>query len=372
MNSHLRAPVVLAAALAGLVPAFRMSQLDPVHGLKSAGPTASAGRADRRLLRGVAVLQTALTLALLVGAGLLIRTVNKLARVRLGYDTENILTMNVTDINGPNFFTFHDRTLARISALPGVKQVAFAWGVPLTGNKWMITVKIGGESDSGKFNDALWIPLRSVTPEYFELMGQHVLSGRNFPASHSTETNRAVMPSVAVVNEAMAKRYFPKVNPIGRMLRMPGREDKPIEIIGVVANARTEAVVREPEPEIYFCLWEAFPFTKHLLIRTASNPGPLFITVQRELRAIERHHAGVAVVLDVHRAVAVNIDGGWSFREIELPLGVEHFGMVEERGGALLRGRGHWQAWRRRAFRPGCYRSRISPPPGIPRGRESG
>ena len=70
----------------------------------------------------------------------------------------------------------------------------------------MTTVKIGGESDSGKFNDALWIPLRSVTPEYFELMGQHVLSGRNFPASHSTETNRAVMPSVAVVNEAMAKR----------------------------------------------------------------------------------------------------------------------------------------------------------------------
>jgi len=277
----------LAAALAGLVPAFRMSQLDPVHGLKSAGPSASAGRADRRLLRGVAVLQTALTLALLVGAGLLIRTVNKLARVRLGYDTENILTMNVTDINGPNFFTFHDRTLARISALPGVKQVAFAWGVPLTGNKWMTTVKIGGESDSGKFNDALWIPLRSVTPEYFELMGQHVLSGRNFPASHSTETNRAVMPSVAVVNEAMAKRYFPQVNPIGRMLRMPGREDKPIEIIGVVANARTEAVVREPEPEIYFCLWEAFPFTKHLLIRTASNPRPLFITVQRELRAIE-------------------------------------------------------------------------------------
>src|SRR5438552_9679178 len=95
------------------------------------------------------------------------------------------------------------------------------------------------------------------------------------------------MPSVAVVNDAMAKRYFPKVNPIGRMLRMPGREDKPIEIIGVVANAHTEAVVREPEPEIYFCLWEAFPFTKHLLIRTASNPRPLFITVQRELRAIE-------------------------------------------------------------------------------------
>src|SRR5439155_19999667 len=100
----------MEAALAGFVPAFSMSQFDPVHPLKSAGPTASAGRADRRLLRGVAVLQTALTLALLVGAGLLIRTVNKLARVRLGYDTENILTMNVTDMNGSNFFTFHDRT----------------------------------------------------------------------------------------------------------------------------------------------------------------------------------------------------------------------------------------------------------------------
>jgi putative ABC transport system permease protein len=195
--------------------------------------------------------------------------------------------MSVTDARLLKFFDFHDQALARISALPGVKHVAFAWGLPLTGNKWFTTAKVEGQPNTGKLNDKLTIPSRSVTPEYFDLLGQKILAGRNFPSTHSTETNRVVLPEIAIVNQEMAERYFPNASPVGMKLRIPGRENQPIEIIGVVANARTEALTRKAEPEIYFSLWEALAFTKSLVIRTASDPQPLIAVVQRELRAIE-------------------------------------------------------------------------------------
>lgn len=93
------------------------------------------GRTGRRLLDRIAAAQVALTLALLVGAGLLIRTVNSLAKVRPGYDTQNVLTMSVTTV-GTNYLSFHTAALDRVAQLPGVEAVAFGWGVPLTGNKW--------------------------------------------------------------------------------------------------------------------------------------------------------------------------------------------------------------------------------------------
>lgn len=135
---------VLAALLAGLFPAFRASRMDPMLALKSGGPNSSAGRGERRLLRGVTTVQTALTLALLVGAGLLIRTMHNLARVQSGYDTGHILTMSVTAVQG-DWFAFHSRALERVAALPGVQHAAFAWGVPLTGNNWPDTVEIEGQ-----------------------------------------------------------------------------------------------------------------------------------------------------------------------------------------------------------------------------------
>ena len=126
---------IVGALVAGFLPAFRASRLDPMQVLKSAGPKSSAGRGERRLLRAVTMVQTALTLALLVGAGLLIRTMSNLSSVQSGYDTDQILTMTVTAVQG-DWNNFHTRALERVSALPGVQHAAFAWGVPLTGNNW--------------------------------------------------------------------------------------------------------------------------------------------------------------------------------------------------------------------------------------------
>jgi putative ABC transport system permease protein len=272
---------ILAALLAGLIPALLASRLDPMHALKSAGPKSSAGRGERRTLRGVAMAQTALTLALLVGAGLLIRTMHNLANVQTGYDTGRILTMSVTAVQG-NWNDFHRRALERVSALPGVQHAAFAWGVPLTGNNWPGSVEIEGQPAPAKPSDRISIPLRSVTEDYFQLLGLAISAGRGF---RSTDANQA--PPVAMVNQSFAERYFPQANPIGKKLWLRGQQQPPAEIIGVVPDGRTDDLTQAAQPEIYVSFWQMGAFSKHLVVRAAADPRAVAASVQRELRAVD-------------------------------------------------------------------------------------
>src|SRR5262245_48436994 len=276
---------VIAALLAGFLPALRAARLDPMIALKDAGPKSSAGRGERRLLRGVTVIQTALTLALLVGAGLLIRTMNNLSKVQAGYDTGKILTMSVTAMQRENrerFDAFHQQALERVSRLPGVQNAAFGWGVPLTGNSSPRVVEIEGQPPVSKPSDMPVFPDRAVTEGYFKLLGQPFVAGRDF---RSTDNRDA--PNVAIINQAFASRYFPQADPIGKKLWSFGRRDQQIEIIGVVANGRTDDLTKAAEPELYTSQWQFPVFIKHLLVRTEADPRALMASVQRELRAID-------------------------------------------------------------------------------------
>jgi putative ABC transport system permease protein len=272
---------ILASLLAGIFPALRASRLDPISVLKNAGPKSSAGRGERRLLRGVTMVQTALTLALLVGAGLLIRTMLNLSKVESGYNTGHILTMSVTSVERGKWDDFHRRALERVATVPGVQDVAFAWGVPLTGNSWPATMEIEGQPAATKESDKIALPMRAATPGYFKLLGQSITDGRDF---RSTDSGKATM--VAIVNQALADRYFPKANPIGKKVWFD-RKQPPIEVIGVVTNGRTSDLTQAAEPEIYLSLWQATAFSKHLVVRTAADPRAVTAAVQRELRLID-------------------------------------------------------------------------------------
>ena len=272
---------LVAGLFAGLLPAWRSLGRDPANELKAGSRTASVGRAERRLLSGVAAAQVALTLALLVGAGLLIQTVRTLAKIRPGYDTQNILTMSVTAV-GTNWLDFHTRAIERVAGLPGVKAAAFGWGVPLTGNKWETTFEIDGQPGSGTPKDELHLPTRSVTPDYFAALGLKLVEGRAFRSSDNDSA-----PRVVIINQAAADRYFPGASPIGRKLRFQGNQTNLIEIIGVLANTRTDALTDTAEPELYFSLWQAGAFSKHLVLRTQADPRALATAVQKELRAID-------------------------------------------------------------------------------------
>jgi putative ABC transport system permease protein len=274
---------VLAAFFAGAIPALRAFRLNPMEVLKDAGPKGTAGIGERRLLRGVAMLQTALTLALLVGAGLLIRTMVKIAEVPSGYNTGRILTMSVTEVQSrSNWGPFHRQALERVAAIPGVEYAAFALGVPLTGNNWPATMEIEGQPPAAKESDKIALPLRAVTPDYFKLMGLALLDGRKF---RSSDDDKA--PNVAIVNQAFTHRYFPQSNAVGRKFWLNGRDKPGVEIVGEIANGRTDDLTQEPSPEIYLPLWQANAFSKHLVVRTMADPRTVVVAVQRELRSVD-------------------------------------------------------------------------------------
>ena len=274
---------VLAAFVAGVIPALRAFRLDPMEVLKDAGPKGTAGIGERRLLRGVAMLQTALTLALLVDAGLLIRTMVKIANVRSGFNTGQILTMSVTDVQSwSTWGSFHRQALERVAAIPGVQYAAFAWGVPLTGNNWPATLEIEGQPPAVKESDKTALPLRAVTPDYFKLMGMALMEGREF---RSTDDNKA--PNVAIVNQAFARHYFPPGNAIGKKFWLNGRDKPGTEIVGEIANGRTDDLTQEASPEIYLSLWQASAFSKHLVVRTTADPRAAVLAVEHELRSVD-------------------------------------------------------------------------------------
>jgi putative ABC transport system permease protein len=274
---------VLAAFFAGAIPALRAFRLNPMEVLKDAGPKGTAGIGERRLLRGVAMLQTALTLALLVGAGLLVRTMVKIAEVPSGYNTGQILTMSVTEVQSrSNWGPFHRQALERVAALPGVEYAAFAWGVPLTGNNWPATMDIEGQPPAAKESDKIALPLRAVTPDYFKLMRLALIDGREF---RSTDDDKA--PNVAIVNQAFTHRYFPKSNSVGRKFWLNGRDKPGVEIVGEIANGRTDDLTQESSPEIYLPLWQAQAFSKHLVVRTKADPRTVVVAVERELRSVD-------------------------------------------------------------------------------------
>src|SRR5262245_39227296 len=173
------------------------------------------------------MIQTALTLALLVGAGLLIRTMNNLSMVQTGYNTGKILTMSVTALQRDNRerVAVHQRALERVSALPAVESAAFAWGVPLTGNNWQNPVEVEGQPVPTKASERTILPIRSVTPGYFSLLRLRMQQGRDFRDSDKADSQR-----VAIVNQALVDRYFPNADPIGKKLWTAGRSNPPSEI----------------------------------------------------------------------------------------------------------------------------------------------
>ena len=164
--------------------------------------------------------------------------------------------MSVTAVQG-NGMDFHRRALERVAAIPGVQGAAFAWGVPLTGNDWPGSVDIEGQPLPTKPSDRIAVPLRSVTPGYFQLLGQSITLGRDFRATDVRDAT-----DVAVVNQALADRYFPQGNAIGKKIWGQGRDRPAVEIVGVVTNGRTDDLTQGAEPEVYLCFWQASAFSK--------------------------------------------------------------------------------------------------------------
>ena len=273
------AAALAAAVFAGLRPAARAASPNHFQGLK--GTRSSAGRTERRLLGAIAGVQIVFTVALLAGAALLLRSASNLMNVRPGYDVDNILAVTVTNVTPNTWKEFHTRVLERVSAVPGVSRAAFVWGLPLTGNKWPGTFQLPGQAGTGLASQVRF-PLRSITPDYFDLMGITLREGRLFQNSDEEKA-----PRVAIVNETLAARYFPGGTAVGKRLQFAGDPERTLEIVGVVRDTRTDALTNAADPEVYLSFWQNSAFSKHLVVRTASDPRALMASVRQEVRNVD-------------------------------------------------------------------------------------
>jgi putative ABC transport system permease protein len=292
------AATVGTVLVCGLWPALASSRADVVEVIKSAGNRAGSGVGQSRTRSALVIAEIALAVVLLIGAALLLRTSLALGRVEPGFDAENLLTMQ-TSLSGPERATTEssEQTVRfareRIRSVPGVVDVVATCCIPMQPG-WGMPFNIPGRADEGLYTGSNAVVFSS--PGYFDIFNIPVLRGRAFD-----DGDRRGSPPVAVINEALAKRYWPDgADPLeDRMLLGGGaanmREyaDEPVrQIVGIVGDVRAVGLADEPEPMIYvpsaqlpdaLSALVASRVATAWVVRTQGSPMAVSRAVQQEL-----------------------------------------------------------------------------------------
>ena len=233
------------------------------------------------------IAQLALSLVLLVAAGLFVRTLQALYRISPGYDTEQVLVATVdAGLQGydePRARQMFDELERRVAALPGVERAALGFMLPLGGGGWDTRVFPEGVTPAPG-DDGLKTDVNTVSPSYFSALGIQLLQGRGFAAA-----DRAGSPSVAVINEAMARELWPGENAIGRRFRL-GREGREvIEVVGVVRTGRYRTLTEPDRPFMYRPFAQVYRPSMTLHVRAAAgDPYALLPSVRRAFDELDR------------------------------------------------------------------------------------
>jgi predicted permease len=271
---------VATGLLFGIAPAWRLSEGDPIGALKESGRGESAGRGTRRLRDALIVAEFALAVVLLCGAGLLVRSLLRIQAIDPGFRPEGALIARLS-VSKPSAQSqvFYRQALERVAALPGVKAVGLISDAFQRRNPDN-PISIEGRSlQAGEAiaNDA-------VSPGYFQAAGTPLLQGRYF-----TDLDRPDSAPVAIVNQAMARRFWPAESPIGKRFKLGGPESKRpwLTIVGVVGDMRREGLEKQALAQIFRPSaqngWQAMD----LVARTASDPARLAPAVRAAIHAID-------------------------------------------------------------------------------------
>ena len=274
---------VFTGVLFGLAPALRTMNLNLIESLKEGGRSSGEGGQRNRTRSLLVVLESAVAVVLLIGAGLLVRSLIQLQNVSPGFDPQNVLTMRVdlsrekygTPEKAGNFFTELEN---RVGGLPGVEHVGFISELPLSGQPNDMPYTVEGRppvpSDQAFDDD-----FRRVNRNYFSAMRIPFLRGRNF-----TEQEVRQGAKVVIISDLLARNVFPNEEPLGKRLIMAiGNE--PFEIIGIVGDIRHRALETAPLAAMYLPT-NRTPST-NLVVRTKADPANLAGAIRKEVRAID-------------------------------------------------------------------------------------
>jgi predicted permease len=266
----------------GLAPALQSSKPDLIPSLKDSGGPLSHRSGGR--LRGVLVIaQVALSLVLLISAGLCVRTLQNAMTINLGFKIENVLTAKL-DLERQNYSEaqgreFYQRLLERVSNLPGAQAASLSLNVPLSGR----SRGVRGVFVAVDKQPQLDFGYNVVTPSYLDTMGIPLLLGRQF-----TERDDVRSPRVAVINETFARQAWPNENPVGKFFKLrTSAGDQPVEVIGVARDAKGHNPIDDAPRAAYLPLAQQYSGEMTLHLRSVTKPELLLTAVRQEIRALD-------------------------------------------------------------------------------------
>ena len=282
---------LVATLLAGSAPALELARVD-LQAAMGAGGRAGGAHVRKRLRHALVIGQTALSVVLVIGAALLLRSFVELRKVDLGFSPERLLSFRLAvpqnDYPNPeNVVTFYEQVVARVRGLPGVQNAAGVRLLPLTGTigDWSIMIE-GQPADPAANPNGDW---QVVTPGYFETMGVQLVRGRFF-----NNADNATGAPVVIIDENMAKRYWPGEDALGKRFHL-GTLDRPwMTIVGITRPVRHNAIVEEPRTEMFVphaqfpAQTSSAPRAMTIVIKTAGEPMALLDAARREVRALDR------------------------------------------------------------------------------------
>lgn len=276
---------VIIGVACGVAPALLATRSAQHDALREAGGIARAGSSGT--LRGaLVVVEFAAALVLLVGAGLMLQTIWRMQRVDAGFDPRNVLTFRLQPVTARLSSSgeragYYEQLLARIAALPEVERVGTSQHLPLTGFNWSADLEIDGQPISAD-QARPRVTWRIVSGDYFGALGVPLRAGRAL-----TRDDRAASELVVVINETMARRFWPNADPIGRRIRLgrPPRQQW-VTIVGVVGDVRFRGLSEPSGYEVYRPLTQVWQSSAFVVVRSAGDP----MAQMSAIRTVIREH----------------------------------------------------------------------------------
>ena len=286
---------VLTGLLFGVAPAFRGSALTPADALRDHARGIVAGGGRFQIGHALVALQVALSFVLVFGSTLFVRTLVSLTTQEMGFESSRVLVGNVdirrTQAPAEGRLAVFERVRETLSAVPGIEVAALSFVTPVSGSTWNYDVTVPGSVG----DDGSPVLFNGVSPNYFRAMGTPLLAGRDIAAS-----DRPGAPTVVLVNEAFAAKYYGGENPIGRTFIIDGynvkNPDRPVEIVGLVANTKYQRLREAAQPTMYgaFAQERQLFSGARMVIRTTGAP-------------MDSRNAIVQAIASVHKDIAIDL-----------------------------------------------------------------
>ena len=294
---------LLTGIVFGLMPAWQLSKSDVQTVLRDEGRGTIGGKRRNRLRSLLVISQVALSLSLLIGAGLLLQSFMRLRSVHVGFNPHNLLVLNIslapsrypTNARASDFF---DRLIKDAASLPGVRSVAVSSGLPLRPARYSPMLPEG--YPPVPLAQRPLFSMQTVSPAFFETMGIPLLRGRTFDDRDKDGT-----PLAGIVNEAFVNLIWPNQNPLGKSILL-GTMRQPTIVVGVVGNVKNIRLAVESVPELYYPLAQRPAHSMNLVVRSTGDPRALAAPIRAGILSIDREQPATEVrTMDQHLADSI-------------------------------------------------------------------